>query len=106
MAGQQRIIPAPVGKEITDKIQDFAVQTFKAVGAGGVARIDFLIDKDEQVYINELNNIPGSLSFYLWEHMGKSFTELIDRLVERAFEVHKIRNRTIFAFEANLLAGG
>ena len=106
MAAQKRLIPAPITDEITKQIQDYAVQTFRAVGAGGVARIDFLIAKDGNVYINELNNIPGSLSFYLWEHMGRSFADLIDKLVERAYEVNKIRNRTTFSFDANLLAGG
>lgn len=106
MAAQKRLIPAPINEEMTRQIQDYAVRTFRAVGAGGVARIDFLVAKDGSVYINELNNIPGSLSFYLWEHMGRSFADLIDRLVELAYAVNKIRNRTIFSFEANLLAGG
>ncbi len=106
MAAQKRLIPAPIDEEKTKLIQEYAVKTFKAVGAGGVARIDFLIAKNGDVFINELNNIPGSLSFYLWEHMGRSFADLIDRLVERAYEVNKIRNQTTFSFEANLLAGG
>jgi len=103
MAGQQRMIPAPIDDELTERIQKLAVKTFHIVGAGGVARIDFMIGKDKEIYINELNNIPGSLSFYLWEHMGRSFSDLIDRLVERAFEVQRIRNRTMYSFEANLL---
>ena len=106
MAGLQRIIPAPLNPERTAQIQALAVRTFQAVRAGGVARIDFLVDPNGQVFINELNNIPGSLAFYLWEHMGRSFSELIDRLVERAFEVQKTRNRLTYSFEANLLAGG
>lgn len=106
MAGQQRLIPAPLDKATAERIQTLAVQAFRAAHAGGVARIDFLIDGKGEVYINELNNIPGSLSFYLWEHGGRSFSQLIDRMVERAFEVQKIRNRTTYSFEANLLAGG
>ncbi len=105
MAAQQRLIPAPLEDSMTAEIQDLAVRTFQAVGAGGVARIDFLISSDGEILINELNNIPGSLSFYLWERMGKSFSELIDRMVERAYEVNKLQNRTTFSFEANLLAG-
>jgi len=104
MAGQRRLIPAPLDEETTQRIKALAVQAFQAAGAGGVARIDFLIDAELNIYVNELNNIPGSLSFYLWEQMGRSFTQLIDRLVERALEVQKIRNRTTYSFDANLLA--
>jgi D-alanine-D-alanine ligase len=105
MAGQQRLIPAPLHDEMTANIQELAVKTFQAIGAGGVARVDFLIAKTGEVYVNELNNIPGSLSYYLWEPVGKSFGDLIDRMIDRAFEVNKQRNRTTFSFEANLLAG-
>jgi D-alanine-D-alanine ligase len=105
MAGQQRIIPAPLDEATTERIKELAVAAFQAVGAGGVARIDFLIAGSGEIYINELNNIPGSLSYYLWEPLGKSFGQLIEKMVERAFEVNKRRNRTTFAFEANLLAG-
>lgn len=104
MASQKKIIPAPLDDATTKRIQDMAVKTFQAIGAGGVARIDFMIGKDGSIFVNELNNIPGSLAFYLWEQMGRSFTDLIDRLVERAFEVQKRRRRTTYAFEANLLA--
>ena len=105
MAGQQRIIPAPIDKDLAAHIQEMAVKTFQVVGASGVARIDFLVSEQNQVYVNELNNIPGSLAFYLWEQMGRSFRELIDRMVERAFEVRRRRNRTTYSFESNLLAG-
>ncbi len=105
MAGQQRLIPAPLDDTTTARIKALAVDTFQSIGAGGVARVDFLIAKTGEVYVNELNNIPGSLSYYLWEPLGKSFGDLIDRMVDRAFEVNKRRNRTTFSFEANLLAG-
>jgi len=105
MAGAERIIPAPIPDEQAAQIRDLAVKTFIAIGAGGVARVDFLISGEGMIYVNELNNIPGSMAFYLWEPLGKSFGDLIDRMVERALEVNRRRNRTTFAFEANLLAG-
>jgi len=104
MAGQQRLIPAPLPNEQAELIKSLAVKTFEAIGAGGVARVDFIINRKGDVFVNELNNIPGSLAFYLWEPLGKTFKELIDRLVERAIEVNRRRNRTTFTFEANLLA--
>ena len=106
MAAQQRLIPAPIGDAMTTEIQKLAVQTFQATGAGGVARIDFMLSAEDKIYVNELNNIPGSLSFYLWERMGKSFGELIDRMVSRAYEINKRQNRTTFSFEGNLLSNG
>ncbi len=105
MAGQQRIIPAELSDEITTMIQDMAINTFQILGAGGVARIDFLIDANNNIYVNELNNIPGSFSYYLWELGGRSFRELIDRMIDTAKRRHKQQNRTTYAFEANLLAG-
>ncbi|MFC2150374.1 hypothetical protein ACFLQV_02605 [Calditrichota bacterium] len=106
MAGQTRKIPADLDNETTSRIQNLAVAAFQAIGAGGVARIDFLINRSGDIYINEINNIPGSLSFYLWEHMGKSFAELLDRLIQRALEINRIRNRTTYTFDSNLLSGG
>ncbi len=104
MAAQKRVIPAPLSKDLTERIQALAARTFKTAGASGVARIDFLISKEHDIYINELNTIPGSLSFYLWEHMGHSFTELIDKLIDRAHEIYRRKNRMTFSFDANLLA--
>ncbi len=106
MAAQQRLIPAPIDPEMSERIQSLAVQTFQAVGAGGVARIDFLICAEGELFVNEINNIPGSFSYYLWEYRGRSFMELLTRMVERAFEIHRRRNRITYTFEANLLAGG
>ncbi|MFH0766039.1 MAG: D-alanine--D-alanine ligase [Calditrichota bacterium] len=104
MAGQKRLIPAPLAPVQTQIIQEYAVKTFRVLKAGGVARVDFLIDAKGNIYVNELNNIPGSLAYYLWEYMGRSFRELIDRMVERALEVHQRRRRITYAFESNLLA--
>ena len=82
-----REIPAKLPAETTDFIRTTAVETFKALNCDGVARIDFMIDeKDGKIYVNEINTIPGSLSFYLWEASGVSFTELTERLIRIAFE--------------------
>jgi len=103
MASLKRLIPAPIPDELAQRIRQMAVDTFTETQAGGVARVDFLIARAGAVYVNEINNIPGSFAFYLWENMGRSFRELLDRMIERAFEVNKRRNRTTYAFEANLL---
>ena len=81
-----REIPARLPEEQTTFIRTKAVETFKALACDGVARIDFMIDEsDGKIYVNEINTIPGSLSFYLWEATGLSFDNLVERLIEIAF---------------------
>ena len=81
-----REIPAQLPDEQTNFIRTTAVETFKALNCDGVARIDFMIDeKDNRIDVNEINTIPGSLSFYLWEATGISFGQLTERLLEIAF---------------------
>ncbi|HAW50157.1 TPA: D-alanine--D-alanine ligase [bacterium] len=91
MKGASRIIPAPISKEVTKKIQDMAVYAFRSCQCSGVARVDFFVTDDEKVYINEINTIPGSLSFFLFEPIGISFKELITRLIDIGFERAKKR---------------
>lgn len=105
MAGLSRLVPAPISEELTEKIQEMAKNAFKAVDASGVARIDFLVDeKNNNVWINEINTLPGSLSFYLWEKSGVDFGELIDRLIDLGFERHKERQELTFSYDSDLLS--
>ena len=85
MASLKRKLPAEISDEMKAEIQKLAVETFKVLGCNGVSRIDFLVDKDtNEVFVNEINTIPGALSYYLWEATGKSFSEEIDDLVQIA----------------------
>jgi D-alanine-D-alanine ligase len=97
------IIPAPLPIEITEKIREFAVTAYKAIDCAGMARVDFFLEKStEQIFLNEINTIPGftSISMYpkLWEASGLPYRELIDRLVELANErlTDRIRNERRF----------
>ena len=90
MAGAARIIPAKLDEKTTEKIQELAKQTFRALFASGVSRIDFLINKEtNDIYVNEINTIPGSLSFYLWDASGKDFVDLLDELIKLAIAREK-----------------
>ena len=105
MASTNRIIPARLTDEGTKYVQDLAVQTFRVLGSAGVARIDFLINaENNEVYVNEINTIPGSLSFYLWEKTDRNFTELMTSLVELALKRQRERESLTFSFESNVLA--
>ena len=82
-----------------------AVRAFKALGCNGVARIDFMIDEEtDKLYFNEINTIPGSLAFYLWEAAGVPFPQLLDRLVSLALKKQRDKEKLSFSFETNLLA--
>jgi D-alanine-D-alanine ligase len=104
MASLSRRVPAPIEPEQTKYIQETAVKIYKAVGCSGVARIDFMIDLNtKNIYVTEINTIPGSLSYYLWEASGISFADLIDKLIETAeFEYNK-KKSLLRTYESNLL---
>tara|TARA_R110002126_G_scaffold185155_1_gene333651 strand:- start:4264 stop:5463 length:1200 start_codon:yes stop_codon:yes gene_type:complete len=104
MASADRIIPADISSELTGEIRELAIRTFKTFGASGVARLDFLVNADtEKVYFNEINTIPGSFSFYLWEKSDISFKQLIEELIEIALKNHQQKNGRIQSYETNLL---
>ena len=106
MVSASRIIPAPLDKDMKEEIENVAVNAFKALGSSGVVRIDFLVDKKKnKIYINEVNNIPGSLSFYLWEPSGKEYTELLDDMINIGIRDYKKRIAKTHSFETNILKG-
>jgi D-alanine-D-alanine ligase len=105
MASADRVIPADISAELTDRIQSLATHTFKTFDASGVSRLDFLVNAHtEDVYFNEINTIPGSFSFYLWEKSGLSFTALIEELIAIALDKHQSKNGRIRSYDTNLLS--
>ena len=105
MASTARIVPAPLTDEQTRLVQQLAKETFRVLGTSGVCRIDFLMDADtKKVYVNEINTIPGSLAFYLWQAAGVSFSELMDKLVELALDRERRRSKMTFSYETNILS--
>lgn len=106
MASLGRKIPADLPEEKAREIRELSCNIFKAIGASGVVRIDFLLDCDTgNVYANEINTIPGSLAFYLWEATGLKYTDMIDRLVEIAFRRQRNRDNLTFTIDTNILSG-
>ncbi len=106
MADLKRRCPAELPEGMTEQVQQMAVATFKALGCLGVSRIDFLNDKETgELWVNEINTIPGPLAFYLWESAGIPFAELLDRMIALAFRRQRQRDTLTFSFETNLLAG-
>lgn len=106
MVSASRIIPARIDTGMEEEIREIACEAFRALNLSGLCRIDFLIDSStKRVYINEPNTIPGSLAFYLWEPVGKSYSELLDELITLAIKDYKARHKKVYSFETNILNG-
>jgi len=100
------LIPAPLPDEVSECIREYAVRAYKAIDCAGMARVDFFVEKDtHNVYLNELNSIPGftKISMYpkLWEASGLSYPSLVDRLIELAMERKAERDRTSHTYRRN-----
>ncbi|HLR32926.1 MAG TPA: hypothetical protein VK074_10570, partial [Fodinibius sp.] len=105
MASADRVIPADISDELNDSIQRLSRNIFRIFRASGVARLDFLVNADTQkVYFNEINTIPGSFSFYLWEESGMNMRELMLQLIEIALEQHQKKMGRIRSYDTNLLS--
>lgn len=85
-------VPAQIPSATSDRIRSLALEAYKALECEGMARVDFFLDADRNVYINEINTIPGftsqSMFPLLWQHTGIGFSRLVDELIEAAFERH------------------
>lgn len=106
MASASRKIPADIPEKLKEEVREVAEAAFKTVGLSGDVRIDFLIEqKKKKVYINEINACPGSLAFYLWEPTGKSFTALLDEMINIGVKDYKKRINKTHSFKTNILSG-
>lgn len=107
MQASEKRIPADLSEEMSEKIRHMAGETFRVLSCHGVSRIDVMVDeKDNSIYVNEINTIPGSLSFYLWEASGISFTQLMDCLVALALKRKRATDRKTFTYDHNIFALG
>lgn len=102
--GARLVIPAELGAEMTAEIQRLAIRAFQAIDGSGLARVDFFLERaTNKLIINEINTLPGftSISMYpkLWEVSGIGYGQLIDRLIELAFERHREKSRNVTSYE-------
>ena len=104
MLSTSRKLPAELSDEQAEEIRSMAMDTFRALNAAGVVRIDFLMHADSAaLYVNEINTIPGSLSFYLWEKEGLPFPALLDELISLALQRVRREQKMIFSYDTNIL---
>lgn len=107
MHAAQKRIPADLPADETERIRYLAGETFRVLSCHGVSRVDMMIDaKTRAIYVNEINTIPGSLSFYLWEAAGIKFADLMERLVRLAFKRKRDASSKTVSYDANIFALG
>ncbi|MCA9914446.1 MAG: D-alanine--D-alanine ligase, partial [Anaerolineae bacterium] len=105
MKSADRIIPAPISEELTVKIQQIALDAFCAVDGRGIVRIDFLVRPEQgEVFLNELNTMPGSLAFYLWQETGLSPADVVAKLVNFARDAYAEKRRNVYDYKTNLVS--
>ena len=106
MASQERRIPAPISDDLTKQVQHNALTAFKAVDAAGVARIDSFVNEETgETWVMEINTVPGSFAFYLWEASGVSFRQLMNEVIDIGIAAHQAKSELMFTFESNMLSG-
>ncbi len=105
MAGLKRQVPAPIGEELTQKLRELSLEVFTKLDCKGVVRIDFMLDREtKDYYITEINTIPGSMAYYLWEASGLKYPDMIDRLVDIAFRALEDKKQNDYAFKSEILS--
>jgi D-alanine-D-alanine ligase len=98
-------LPADIPEKTRDEIQRLAKETFKALGCSGISRIDFLIDEAiDKIYVNEINTIPGALSWYLFEATGKKFEDVLEEAINIAIKRYSDKGKLTFSYDQNILA--
>ncbi|MDE5796303.1 MAG: D-alanine--D-alanine ligase, partial [Muribaculaceae bacterium] len=107
MAVSDKRIPADLPEQTSKEIQRLAGETFRVLSCHGVSRVDVMIDRsDKHIYVNEINTIPGSLSYYLWEASGIPFSNLLDRLVSLALKRKREEASKTYTYTQNIFALG
>ena len=104
MASLSRVLPAPIEENLKTEIQELSIKIFRLLDCKGVVRIDYMFDRiSEKLFITEINTIPGSLAFYLWEKDNLPYPQLIDRMITCAEKAHADKNLTNYAFTSDIL---
>lgn len=105
MSNAKRKIPADVTKQEEEMIKNYAKKAYKLLGASGVVRIDFINDLNtNEFFVEELNNIPGSLAFYLWDKENIPFNELINQMIDDCLKEYRLKASMQRSFDTNILA--
>lgn len=103
MASLQRELPAKMSEELQTRLEETAKKVFIACRCKGMVRIDFMVKKDGQVFVTEINPIPGSMSFYLWEASGITFSQQITDLIEQGIKDYEVLKSKKIDYETDIV---
>lgn len=107
MQASEKRIPADLPDDVSARIRHLSEETFRVLSCHGVSRVDVMIDgQSGDIFVNEINTIPGSLSFYLWEASGLPFDKLMDKLVELALKRKRDTDKKTFTYDQNIFSLG
>ena len=103
MVELKRQIPAKITRNVRSKIVRTALKCYKSLGLFGICRFDFILDSNNMVYLNEVNTIPGSYAFYLFEPVKKNFQNILDDQIEDAKRRNFEKKKITTTFKTNTL---
>jgi D-alanine-D-alanine ligase len=104
MKSADRIIPAPLDEALTARVRQTAIDAFRAIDGRGTARIDFLVRPETgEIFLNEINTMPGSVAFYLWQAEGMDAAAVVHRLVSLARDAHADKRRSTYNYKTSLI---
>ncbi len=103
MASLSREVPANIEESVRAEIESQARASYRALNCNGLVRFDIIIGSDGTVYINEVNNVPGSLSYYLWEVTGVEYSEMLTKMIEQAINKYYKDSKLVQSFDTNVL---
>ncbi|MDE2855523.1 MAG: D-alanine--D-alanine ligase [Chloroflexota bacterium] len=105
MKSAERLVPAPISAELTERIKAASIAAFKVMDGRGIARIDYLVRPERnEIYLNEINTMPGSLALYLWREDNYTASDLVRKLVQLAIDAHAEKRRNLYDYQTNLVA--
>lgn len=105
MVNTNRIIPANLSDSTKNEIERLSKEVFRVLNLSGICRIDFLIDKkNNDIYVNEPNTIPGSLAYYLWAAKDMPYSKLLDEAINIGIKNYKLKARKVTSFDINILS--
>ncbi len=103
MASLAREVPANISEQLNEQIVKQAKASYRALNCNGLVRFDIIVTADGEVYINEVNNVPGSLSYYLWEASGVTYQQMLTKMLEQAVNKYYKDQKLIHSFDTNVL---
>lgn len=101
-SGTTRRIPADVPKDIEEEIKRLSKKSFEVLNCQGTARVDILLEDNEKIYVNEINTLPGSTSYHLWDKTNINFKELMDKLIEIALKDREEKDKNMVTFDSDI----